>query len=357
MSEFIHRQVTIEAQRFDPERVDELVKWAGGTKVPSVHDGYWITLNEQTAVPGDYIIKLDHGKFMAMSRADFELEYEPIASSGDQAYVLARLLQDADKVAASIPEIRMNHSTDPEGSGYHVELGGQRFTQAQWEAVQIYAAGTAELALSEEADERQERALAAFFEPDEYVGPLSRIVFEALGEVSACWSNLSGAGEFESTRARAIGEKLLDNLRPHLSRPDMQRMVQAFHEGMGQPVGLAPHPLPQDRVAVRVELIREEFIDELIPALQRGDLVETVDACIDILYVVFGLLVEMGVYAQPLFEEVQRSNMSKFGADGKAIISGPNDPDGIFEGRVKKGPNYFKPELQRILLSGEADLG
>ena len=51
--------------------------------MPSVHDGYWITLNEQTAVPGDYIIKLDHGKFMAMSRADFELEYEPIASSGE----------------------------------------------------------------------------------------------------------------------------------------------------------------------------------------------------------------------------------------------------------------------------------
>ena len=81
-------------------------------------------------------------------------------------------------------------------------------------------------------------------------------------------------------------------------------------------------PLPLDRVPVRVELIREEFEDELIPALMRSDLVETVDACIDLLYVVYGLLVEMGVNATPLFEEVQASNMSKLGEDGKPDPSG-----------------------------------
>ena len=88
--------------------------------------------------------------------------------------------------------------------------------------------------------------------------------------------------------------------------------------------------------------------------LLRG--LETADACIDLIYVTLGLLVEMGVDAEPLFDEVQRSNMSKFGADGKPIIAGPNDPDGIFEGRVKKGPNYFKPNLRALLAHGVADL-
>lgn len=148
----------------------------------------------------------------------------------------------------------------------------------------------------------------------------------------------------------------------------MQQQVADFHRAMGQPVGHRARALPDDRVAVRVELIREEFIDELIPALgyvmkddgtleKRGesDMVETVDAAIDILYVTFGLLVEMGVDASVIFDEVQRSNMSKLGADGKPIIAGPNDPDGIFEGRVKKGPNYFKPHIREILESGIAD--
>lgn len=136
----------------------------------------------------------------------------------------------------------------------------------------------------------------------------------------------------------------------------MQQQVADFHRGMGQPVGHSVRALPQDRKAVRIELIREEFIDELIPALEADDVVETVDAAVDILYVTFGLLVEMGVDAEVIFDEVQRSNMSKFGADGKPIIAGPNDPDGVFEGRVKKGPNYFKPNIGALLASGRADL-
>lgn len=139
----------------------------------------------------------------------------------------------------------------------------------------------------------------------------------------------------------------------------MQDQVREFHAAMGQPVGTTPHVLPSDRVPVRWELVREEAEDELLVALEAGDMVETVDACIDLLYVTFGLLVEMGVNAAPLFDEVHRSNMSKFGADGKPIIAGPNDPDGVFEGRVKKGPNYFRPNLRSILEhpSGVASLG
>lgn len=175
---------------------------------------------------------------------------------------------------------------------YSVELGGHHFTQAQWETIVLYAQGF--------------------------------------------------------HRAQLIAEGKLN---------PMQQGVMDFHNGGGQPVGHAPHPLPQNRIPVRVELIREEFQDELIPALLAGDLVETVDACVDILYVTFGLLVEMGVNAQPIFDEVQASNMSKFDpATGKAIIAGENDPDGIFPGRVKKGPNYFRPNIRDILLSGKADL-
>ena len=94
----------------------------------------------------------------------------------------------------------------------------------------------------------------------------------------------------------------------------------------------------------------------LFPADAKVDMVEMADACIDLLYVVKGLLVEAGIDDAPLFHEVQRSNMSKLGEDGKPIIAGLNDPDGIFEGRVKKGPNYFKPNLRGLLESGMADL-
>lgn len=138
----------------------------------------------------------------------------------------------------------------------------------------------------------------------------------------------------------------------------MQRQVRAFHRAMKQPVGLWPRPLPAERVPVRIELIREEFEDELIPALEHGDMVETVDACVDILYVTLGLLVEMGVNVSAAFNEVQDSNMSKLGADGMPIIAQENDPDGVFPGRVKKGPDYFRPDLRMVLSNGGlSDLG
>lgn len=129
----------------------------------------------------------------------------------------------------------------------------------------------------------------------------------------------------------------------------MQQQNADFNRAFKRPVRTVPTPLPADEIAVSVELIREEFEDELIPALHAGDLVESVDACIDILYLTFGLLNRLGVDAEPMYDEVQRSNMSKLGEDGEPIIAGPNDPDGIFEGRVKKGPNYFVPNLAKLI--------
>lgn len=128
----------------------------------------------------------------------------------------------------------------------------------------------------------------------------------------------------------------------------MQQQVQEFHLAFTQPVGIRAHMLPEERKELRLGLIEEE-LEELAEALEDDDLVETADACIDILYVTFGLLVEMGVDAQPLFDEVQRSNMSKLGADGKPIYSRGIEQDGYPAGKVLKGPDYFRPNLRKIL--------
>lgn len=129
-----------------------------------------------------------------------------------------------------------------------------------------------------------------------------------------------------------------------------QRSVAEFHAAMGQPVNATPRVLPAERVGLRMQLIQEE-VDELQEALEGADLVETADACIDILYVVYGLMVEAGIDAKPLFQEVHASNMSKFGADGKPLISRGLELDGVYAGRVMKGPNYFRPNLLDILQS------
>lgn len=129
----------------------------------------------------------------------------------------------------------------------------------------------------------------------------------------------------------------------------MQSQVLEFHHTYGAEIGETVRELPAERVELRIGLIEEEFVKELIPALRSGDLVESVDAAIDILYVTFGLLVEMGVDAEPIFDEVQRSNMSKLGEDGKPIISRGEELDGFPAGKVLKGPNYFKPDIGALL--------
>ncbi|URC17902.1 MazG-like nucleotide pyrophosphohydrolase [Microbacterium phage Endor] len=146
-----------------------------------------------------------------------------------------------------------------------------------------------------------------------------------------------------------------------------QRQNRAFHNAMRIPSAGSPQAIPASDVPVVIELIREEFIDELIPALGarvtftpdgkfesiavdgEADVVEIYDALIDILYVTYGALNRAGMEAEPGYDEVQGSNMSKLGDDGQPIIAGPNDPDGVFPGRVKKGPHYYKPNLRFIL--------
>ena len=91
---------------------------------------------------------------------------------------------------------------------------------------------------------------------------------------------------------------------------------------------------------LRIDLIEEE-LEELRDAVNKKDLKETVDALTDILYVAYGAGHAFGVNLDKCFEEVQNSNMSKLGKDGKPIFNE--------NGKVMKGPNYFKPNLSQFL--------
>ena len=91
---------------------------------------------------------------------------------------------------------------------------------------------------------------------------------------------------------------------------------------------------------LRVDLIEEE-LRELKEAINKKDLQETIDALTDILYVTYGAGHAFGVNLDKCFEEVQNSNMSKLGNDGKPIFNE--------SGKVMKGPNYFKPNLNQFL--------
>ena len=91
---------------------------------------------------------------------------------------------------------------------------------------------------------------------------------------------------------------------------------------------------------LRIDLIKEE-LEELTEAMQDENLLEVADALTDILYVTYGAGHAFGIDLDKCFEEVQNSNMSKLGEDGKPIYNET--------GKVMKGPNYFKPDLSKYL--------
>ena len=93
-------------------------------------------------------------------------------------------------------------------------------------------------------------------------------------------------------------------------------------------------------VLLRYDLIREE-LSELKEAIDQRDIKEVADALTDILYVTYGAGHAFGINLDKCFQEVQNSNMSKIGDDGKPIY---ND-----KGKVMKGPNYFKPDLSKFV--------
>ena len=116
--------------------------------------------------------------------------------------------------------------------------------------------------------------------------------------------------------------------------------VKKFMETFGQEIK-EKAGFPSQKISLlRYELIKEE-LDELKVALDKKDLKEVADALTDILYVTYGAGHAFGINLDKCFEEVQNSNMSKLGLDGKPIYNE--------KGKVMKGPNYFKPNLSKFV--------
>ena len=116
--------------------------------------------------------------------------------------------------------------------------------------------------------------------------------------------------------------------------------VKIFMKTFGQEVKEKAE-FPSDKItSLRYELIYEE-LEELKEAIINKDIKEVADALTDILYVTYGAGHAFGINLDKCFKEVQNSNMSKLGNDGKPIY---ND-----KGKVMKGPNYFKPDLNKFV--------
>ena len=116
--------------------------------------------------------------------------------------------------------------------------------------------------------------------------------------------------------------------------------VKTFMETFGQEVKEKAE-FPNDKItSLRYDLISEE-LSELKEAIEKKDIKEVADALTDILYVTYGAGHAFGINLDKCFSEVQSSNMSKLGSDGKPIY---ND-----KGKVMKGPNYFKPNLEKFV--------
>ena len=116
--------------------------------------------------------------------------------------------------------------------------------------------------------------------------------------------------------------------------------VGIFMKTFGQEVKNKPSLSNIKINSLRFNLIKEE-LNELKVALNNKDLIEVADALTDILYVTYGAGHAFGIDLDKCFEEVQKSNMSKLNLNGKPIYNQ--------EGKVMKGPNYFKPDLKKFL--------
>lgn len=126
----------------------------------------------------------------------------------------------------------------------------------------------------------------------------------------------------------------------------MQKQLNAvrdFHTAFGLGVKETPTgDLGEAKNVLRFNLMKEEN-EEYLEAVQNNDIIEIADALGDMLYILCGTILEHGLQhkIEEVFDEIQRSNMSKLGEDGKPIYRE--------DGKVFKGPNYFKPCFEEIL--------
>ena len=116
--------------------------------------------------------------------------------------------------------------------------------------------------------------------------------------------------------------------------------VRIFMQTFGQEVKIKPKFPKEKIVKLRYDLIKEE-LNELQNAIKTKNLKEIADALTDILYVTYGAGHAYGIDLDKCFKEVQKSNMSKLGEDGKPIYNE--------KGKVMKGPKYFEPNLKKFV--------
>ena len=119
--------------------------------------------------------------------------------------------------------------------------------------------------------------------------------------------------------------------------------VAKFHDAFGIESADSPSVnIPAQTILLRYNLMKEEN-EEYLKAAQKNDLIEVADALGDMLYILCGTILSHGMQHKitEVFKEIQRSNMSKLGPDGKPIYRE--------DGKVLKGPNYFKPDIAAIL--------
>ena len=119
--------------------------------------------------------------------------------------------------------------------------------------------------------------------------------------------------------------------------------VEEFHNAFGIESAKSPTAdVSEQKIILRYNLMKEEN-EEYLEAAQNNDPVEVADALGDMLYILCGTILSHGMQHKisEVFEEIQRSNMSKLGADGKPICRE--------DGKILKGPNYFKPNIASIL--------
>jgi len=120
------------------------------------------------------------------------------------------------------------------------------------------------------------------------------------------------------------------------------KAVEEFHNAFGQDNGTEPRLIPNSQYDLRHTLMKEEN-DEYLDACYNKSLVEVADALGDQLYILCGTILKHGMQhiIEDVFNEIQASNMSKLGEDGKPIFR--------HDGKILKGPGYFRPNLSKFI--------
>lgn len=125
------------------------------------------------------------------------------------------------------------------------------------------------------------------------------------------------------------------------TQPGVGDLVRQFHQVFDLPVRSTPSTdIPVAEAALRLDLLSEEF-EEYHDAHYAEDITEMADALADIVYVAYGTALAYGIDLDAVIAEVHRSNMSKLGADGRPILRA--------DGKVIKGPGYFRPDIAAVL--------